>query len=84
MYKTLNLKRINRSIIAREIGFTQAGISQIFTGKREPNISTAYAIAQAAGIRVDYLIEALLFEKAKRLKKQRSLSKDGEEVKSNE
>ena len=66
----LNLKRINRTALAKEIGFTKPGISQILTGRRETSISTAYAIAQATGIRVDYLIEALLFEKAKRLKRQ--------------
>lgn len=73
-----SLKRINRSALARKVGFTQSGVSRIFSGQREPNISTVYMLAKALDIRVDYLIEALLIEGSKYRKKRVSQeSSDG-------
>ena len=65
----LNLKHISRKDLAEKIGCSPNIVSCYLRGKSEPKISTAYAMAQALGIGVDYLIEAMLLQRAEEYKK---------------
>lgn len=55
----MDLTTANRADVARATGYTQGGISKIFSGKRRPSVTAAQKIAEALGISVDEFLSSL-------------------------
>ncbi len=55
----MDLSTINRSELARRVGMTTGAVSRIFSGKRNPTIKSAKALAGTLDISLDDFVNSL-------------------------
>ena len=54
--KVLRTLQMSQSDLAKRSGLTQAAISQILSGKREPSLSSICAILQSVPVKFEFLV----------------------------